>query len=348
MALKLRDLVARLRIVFDKQAQQQSEESVKGGFDRITDMAKKVGVAIAAAFAVERVIAFGKAAFRAAVEAEIPWKRLANTVENAGVSFRNVEARIKLAAAAMQATTRVGDEEFAQMLDELTAKTGDFELAFKNIQLTANVAAKFFEGNLQPAIDLVARALSGQTRSLREVGIITKDVNEGLRILAERSAGAAENELQTLSGQLKAVSNDFGDFMEELGGLISDIGSSTGIFSWLRETIQEITELLRKIRETREETTERQRAALHEDERQELQRKGLFLPPPPKPKPPTPEMIEAANKAAAELIKKNLEEWEAGAVLPGLIVTVPGGGKLAARPPGVVGEGITQIGRAHV
>jgi hypothetical protein len=220
MALKVRDLVARLRVIMDRRAAKQAEDEVKGAFSGIEAMAKRVGAAIASAFAVTAVLAFAKVSIQAAIEAERVWNKLSGTLASAGVEFSKVEGRIRAGARAMKEAAGVGDDEYAATLGRLVSLTGDFTLSLSQMGLVADVAARFFGGDLAPAVDLVGRALNGQTRSLREVGIVTKDVNEGLRILRERSSGAAENELRTLDGRLRQLKDSAGEVREEFGFLI--------------------------------------------------------------------------------------------------------------------------------
>lgn len=229
MALKLRDLVARIRLIADKGSSKKAESEVSDVMNRIGATAKRVGAMIASAFAVGAIIRFAQVSVQNAIEEERAFNRLSGTLASLNVNYKDQEARIKAAARAMQDSTTVGDGEFADMLARLATLTGDYNLALTQTGLVADVAARYYGGNLTPAIDLVGRALTGQTRALRQVGIMTDDVNEGLRILRERSAGAAANELNSLDGRMKQLGNSMGDVREELGFLIMRIfgGSET-------------------------------------------------------------------------------------------------------------------------
>jgi len=305
---KIRDLVARLRIVPDRKANEEAEKEVQAGFGRMEGWAKKIGAAIGVAFAVDKILDFGRMLVRTAREAEVPWNRLEQTINNAGGSFDRLEQRIKLAARAMQDTTRVGDEEFAETLNRLISLTDDVNRSFAAMPLVADVAAKFFKGDLAPAADLVGRALTGNVRQLRQLGINTKDAEEGLRILAERSKGAAQNELSTLDGKVAALKNDLGDLAEAGGNALIKLGSraieAVVPFVTMRKAIQSLTEGLERLAESSEERTKRIRSALGEDELTDLRKAGVNIDVLLGGSKPGEDPVEAARKREAALDKE--------------------------------------------
>jgi hypothetical protein len=215
-----RDLIAMLRVKLDKASAQQTEKELTGSFDRIGVSAKKLAGLVAAAFSGAVMLRFAQVSVQAAIEAERVWNRLSGTLASVNIEFAKVETRVRAGARAMREAAGIGDDEYAGTLGRLVSLTGDFNLAMTNMGLVADVAARYFGGDLAPAVDLVAKALNGQTRSLREVGIVTKDVNEGLRILRERSAGAASNEMRSLDGRLRLLKDSLAEVREEFGFLI--------------------------------------------------------------------------------------------------------------------------------
>lgn len=222
-----RDLIARLRVVVDKNAARDTEQEVTKSLDGIGAAAKRVGAILAAAFSVAIITRFTQASIHAAMEAERAWNRLAGTLASVNVEYAKVESRVRAGAKAMREAAGIGDDDYAVTLSRLVSLTGDFNLAMSNMGLVADVAARFFGGDLAPAVDLVGKALNGQARSLREVGIVTKDVNEGLRILRERSAGAAGNEMKTLTGQVDRLRDAMGEVREEFGFLLLRMGGGS-------------------------------------------------------------------------------------------------------------------------
>ena len=175
---------------------------------------------------------FGQESVRIFTEAQGIWSRLGGAVENAGVSFATVRGEIDAAARAMQDATAVGDEDFARALTRLVTLTGDYSGSLKRMQLVAGVAVGAQIGVAQAA-DVVGRALTGQTRVLRQLGITTDDASEGLRQLQERFRGAAEREGQTLQGQLKRLNNEWGDFKEAVGAAMVEAGGGASVMETL-------------------------------------------------------------------------------------------------------------------
>lgn len=241
---RLRDLIARIRVVADKRSADTAEKEVSGSLNRIGDVAKKIGGFLAAAFAVQKIIAFGRSAVQAAMEAETAWSNLANTLRNVGVAWEDAEAKYRAAAAAFQDATVYDDDDFAKGVQRLTILTGDHAAALQNMGLVANVAALYFEGNLEPAIELVGRALTGQTRALRQLGIVTDDANEALRILAERTMGGAAQFANTFTGQVMALNVAWGNFKEAIGDAIIAGGQGVSVMSTLTAAIRTMTEWL--------------------------------------------------------------------------------------------------------
>ena len=124
------------------------------------------GAAIAAAFAFRKIIAGVKDLGRAFIEQEPIWNRLAGTLATVGVAFSDVEGEIRAAARAMQDTTTIGDEQFAETMQQLVAISSDYEGSLKNVSVVADLAAGL-QIDLATAADLVGRAMAGRRRRSR-------------------------------------------------------------------------------------------------------------------------------------------------------------------------------------
>lgn len=234
-----------IQLVLDRQSAKTMEDDAKksfAGVDRgvgtLEKTVKRLGAAIIAAFALNRIKAFGAAAIREAKAAELAWSNLENSVENAGVKFNDVEQDIKALASAFQEVTVHEADDFAVGLNDLIGITGDFEASINNMGLVANVAARFFDGNLAPAVDLVGRVMVGQTRQLRMMGIVVSDAQKALEILAERSMGAAETRAESFAGKVQILTNDWNDFLESIGFVIVGNEEMGGSMETLSQTLK--------------------------------------------------------------------------------------------------------------
>lgn len=215
-----------VQLVLDRAAARRMERDAKrsvGVVDRSLQSLKRtalaVGGALVAAFGVRALIRFGKETVRVAGEAQAIWNRLAATVENTGVKFKDVEADIRSFARAMQDTTTVGDEQFATILNTLVALSGDYERSLRNVGLVADFAARQ-QLSLETSAQQIGRAMTGNTQTLtRYIGKIEEGADV-IQVLRERMAGAAENEAKTLQGRLDQLNNEWDDFKQAVGEAI--------------------------------------------------------------------------------------------------------------------------------
>ena len=249
----MRDLIKWVRLRLDKSSADQTEADAKktlGGIDgalgKLKGAAIALGSALAAAFAVNKIVDFVKASVDAAREAERQYSALANTIDASGESYRDLEADVLAAADAFEQATVHDDGAFAEGLQRMIALTGDTTASMNNMGLAADVAATFFNGELQPAVDLVSKAMVGQTATLQKMGIQAGSAQEALEILAERSMGAAAARASTLDGRIQQLNNGWGNFQKEVGfAITTSEGAGMAVqalgaaVQWLRRWVDE-------------------------------------------------------------------------------------------------------------
>lgn len=230
--IQLRDLAARLRVIFDKRSADQAETQAKGSMDRLRSAAMKAGAAIAAAFTVQKIVAFGRESVRAAMEADAVWNRLSGTLRTVGIEFAAVEKDVRAAARAMQDVTTVGDEDFAAILSDLTSISRDYSASLRNVQVVADLAAAK-QLDFRTAAQLVGRAMVGQTQTLTRYGIVVAEGADAVEVMRAQFAGMAENEIKSNAGQLKQLNNEWGDFKEAIGTAMLEAGEGTSVLQTL-------------------------------------------------------------------------------------------------------------------
>ena len=218
------DLVRWVRLKLRKESGEELEKDskkaltgVETGMAGVKKAALALGAAIASAFAVAKIISFGKAAVAAALESQKQYADLASTVNAAGESYQALEKDVIAAANAFEASTIHDDGEYAMGLQRLIALTGDVGASMNNMGLLADVAARFFDGEMAPAADLVAKAMNGNVSALTRIGLQAGSAQEALDLLANRSMGAAADRAATLDGRLKQLNNGWGNFVKEVG-----------------------------------------------------------------------------------------------------------------------------------
>lgn len=213
---------------------------VESGFDRLKRAALKLGAAIAAAFALNKIRQFGVEAIRAAVEAEAIWNKLSGTLQTIGVNFADVRGEIEATARALQDATTVGDEDFAQTLQTLIAISRDYEKSLRNVAVVADLSAGA-NIDLRTAAMLTGRAMVGETALLKRYGIVVGEGEDAVEALRKQFAGMAENEAQSLQGRVAQLNNEWGDFKEAVGDAMIAAGGGTSIIETLIGTVKGMT-----------------------------------------------------------------------------------------------------------
>src|SRR5688572_20440114 len=139
-------------------------------------------------FAARTLLRWGADLFRTGNEANAVWNRLAGTLEIAGVQFSDVEQELRKTARAMQDTTAVGDEDFANILTELVSISGDYQASLRNVGLVADIAAAK-QIDFETAATLVGKAIVGETGTLKRYGIVVREGTDALEAMRQKFAG---------------------------------------------------------------------------------------------------------------------------------------------------------------
>lgn len=252
-----------VELVLDRGSAQNVEKGTKSALDRGTDpkkaksnlssiggalkglasIAAKLGLALGAAFVVRKIKDFGTEAVRVATESRAVWNRLAGQLAIAGVAYKDVQGEIKAAADQMQATTKVADEDFAAILQELVSTTNDYAGSMREVETVANLAAAK-NLDFKTAAQLVGRAMVGQTGTLSRYGIVVQEGADVMEVLRSRFAGMAANETRTLEGKVAQLSNGWADFKEAVGNAIIEAGNGTSAIDTLTGVVRGLTDWL--------------------------------------------------------------------------------------------------------
>lgn len=228
---------------------ESSNKKTKKGFDDVSKAAKglgneisdgvgkkivQIGNRIVAAFAVERIIAFGKECVKAFREAEKSANQLSfavRQISNEGV--KAFEALIKQAKE-FQSISIFSDEQIQNAQTQLVqfglTTTQVERLIPKIIDLASAQGI-----DLANATDKVIQGINGQTRGLKDAGIAFEDTGsktENLAILSEKLAkfqGSTAVALNTSAGAAKNLENQIDDLQEAIGERLSPIISELSL-----------------------------------------------------------------------------------------------------------------------
>ena len=200
---------------------------VGGAAAGLTRTFAAVGAAIAAAFAVTRIVNFAKVTVTEFAAAQDAQNRLSFAFQQfPSLVGANIEALRELNEE-MARKTKYDDDAFAAGQATL-AQFGLTEQQLKDITpLLADYASRTGKDLPTAASDL-GKAILGQGRALKDVGIDFDDagsaaanfeqIMEGLRT---QVGGFAESEGATFVGQLEILKNGFGEVKERIGGLFA-------------------------------------------------------------------------------------------------------------------------------
>jgi hypothetical protein len=224
----------------DPRRAQRNLSAAEGAMERLRGAALKIGAAFAAAFALDKIRAFGAASVRAAMEAEQGWARLGATLRSAGVDLEQQRARIEAAAQGIVAGSVFDDDAVVAGLERMTSLTGDYEGSLARLGLVSNLAADQ-QISFEEASERVAKIMNGGTRELKAYGLEALGAERGLAVLDERLGGRAAAQAATFSGQLQILNRDWGEFQEAVGNAMIAGTQGTTVMGTLRGVLATLT-----------------------------------------------------------------------------------------------------------
>jgi hypothetical protein len=216
---------------FKKFAQELQKQTAGAGsgLKKFGDGLSKAGNKLTLGLTVP-LVAFAAASVKAFTESETALTKLQNTIDNnpklAGVSARSFA---KLADA-IQRKTAADDESVISGI----AVLGQFDLTAKQIReatpLIVDYARKTGK-DIPAAASAVGRALLGNARALKEIGInfkstgdAGKDFETVFAAIRSKVGGFAEQEGKTAAGQAAILKNQFNEMQETIGEKLLPIG----------------------------------------------------------------------------------------------------------------------------
>lgn len=192
----------------------------KSARHHVGEFANEAKKLIAEAFVGFTAFEFFKTAIEKATEAEQSYVQLSNTLANVGVNYEHNREKIEETIKSLQKVANVRTDDAIKGLNTLVQRSGDYNGSLKQMVLVADLAkAKHLEFN--EAAELVGRVMGGNTRVLKQFGIVTKDAHDGLKQLTERLHGAAAADMLTFGGQVEALKIKFFNLAEQVGDVLT-------------------------------------------------------------------------------------------------------------------------------
>lgn len=159
----------------------------------------------------------------AAAESEKTWNDVSASLKRHGYQTHEALKATQDFTNALQRQTGISDELAGTGIQLLLDYGNKLSDSYKYMKVAADLAAGGHM-DMRAAIDLVGKASVGYTATLSRYGIILdeslpkeKKFEEAIKQINERFGGAAQAQLNTYSGQLELLNENFGDLKEQLG-----------------------------------------------------------------------------------------------------------------------------------
>jgi len=256
-----------------------TERNVKSAQERFAQM----GLAVAKAVAVFATIKKAKdtvldLANAAGIQEQAEYT-LAEAMKVAGTYTKEAHQHNLDYASSLQKVTTFGDETILMVQKMLTNFGVEGEMMDELTKATLDLAAA--KGmDLKAAADLVAKSVGSSTNALSRYGIVvegtsgsTERMQMAVENITELFGGAAQAKAQTYLGRMEQLTNQAGDFKEEIGErlipTIEDWISGTsrlieisdrllGILPETTEKTQDLTTVSNQLKRVQEEIAERE------------------------------------------------------------------------------------------
>jgi hypothetical protein len=208
----------KLGSTFDAKGFKQAETATKKLEKNVKSLAKTFGFA----FGTAAVVSFGKAALKAFQEDEAAALRLARAVENLGIGFAN--PAISKYISDLEKSAAIADDILRPAFQRLLTTTGSLTQSQKllNDAITISRASGI---DLATVSQDLANGYVGITKGLKKYNtgltaaeISSKSFSEVLGVILTRSAGAADDYLQTTQYRMDTLAIATGNASEIIGG----------------------------------------------------------------------------------------------------------------------------------
>lgn len=240
------------------------EDKATKKLDSLSGTLKKIGALVIAAFAVDKVLDFAGASLQAYQEGERVATQLKNAVSNAKAlgegyeksaeGIQHVTQELLDYSSALQQSTAYDDEAIAAaetrlLQSGLTVDSIKTLLPALMDQVSATTDLANADAELEAKAFMLGKALSGQSDSLTKMNIpLTEAEEKQFKLmgtqeraafvsqkLSEQYSGAAENMRNTTEGSIKAMNEQWGNFQQQIGGLLAPIVEK--LVSWSLEIL---------------------------------------------------------------------------------------------------------------
>lgn len=223
------DLAIRIATVLDSKGLNKAQKGISGLESSVNKLAKSVG----AIFAVDRIVAFGKATAQAFMDDQKSAALLSNTLKNLSLGF--ADANVKTFIDQLALASGTADDELRPSLQRLLQATKSYTLS----QDLLKQALDFSRGSSQSLETVVLdlsnayvgnnKGLKKYTLGLSAAELKTASFDEVLAAFNKNFSGANAAYLKTYAGQMDVLTVSAAEAKEVIGkGLIDSLALLSG------------------------------------------------------------------------------------------------------------------------
>ncbi len=222
MVSKLPSMVVSAVTTFDGKALTKGSKQI-GAFEK---GAKKLAGTFAAAFSVQQIAQFGKAAVKAFMDDEKAASRLAQSVKNLGLAFET--PRIEEFISQLSKSSGVTDDQLRPAMQKLLQTTGSVtkstDLLTQALDISAGSGVDY-----ETVVSDLSAAYVGNTKGLKKysLGLTNAELKtmsfaDIQKKLTDQFSGANAQYLTTYAGKMGILSNAAGEATETIGKSLVD------------------------------------------------------------------------------------------------------------------------------
>ena len=229
-------IVARFLADTSQMVNEVEKGSTSAG-SKIKNFAKNAALAVGGAFAVDKVIEFGKASVEAAAADAEAQAKLATTLRNVtGATDSQIASNEKFISG-LSKQTAIADDDLRPAMDSLVRGFGSVEKAQAALALSTDVAAGTGK-DLSTVTEAMMKAANGQTGALGRLGIATKDssgkalsLDQIMANMSRTFKGQAAEAADHGGRKMRGAKVQFGEFQEQIGtALLPVLSTLAGFF----------------------------------------------------------------------------------------------------------------------
>jgi hypothetical protein len=220
-----------------KQLTSEVDKATSSASSKMSGFAKNAALAIGGAFAVAKIVEFGKASVQAAADDAEAQAQLAAALKNTTGATEDQIAAAEAYISNLSKSAAIADDELRPALATLARGFGDTEQAQRALTIATDVAAGTGK-DLSAVTEAMMKAAQGNTGALKKMGIEVKNADGSAKSLdqimsemAKTFEGQAAVAAESTAGQMRNAQIQMGELQETIGAkLLPVVATLAGYF----------------------------------------------------------------------------------------------------------------------